>query len=188
VGCTHNAARWPFQPDDRIVGVGSEREHVTTLSGLVTALRGRGGAVPIQVMRGGREIQILANPSWQPSVVARRGVLVDGALIAPIAFEDSSALTEPARLIVQSVAPGSAAEALGIGGLDIVQSIDGQRFDDLELLIGYLNRHQSGAPIRIVFRRLSDSLSRWHEFHVRDLPGVETQVIGPEPQLLSSGH
>jgi S1-C subfamily serine protease len=187
VGCTYNAARWPFHPGDRIVAVGSDREQVKTVSNLVTALRGRVGSVPVRVMRERREIELRVNPNPRPSVIARRGVSLDGALIAPIAYEDSSSIQEPARFVVQSVEEGSAASTLDIQKMDIVQSIDGRHFEDLDSLIGYLDHHRSGSPVRLVFRRMSGSSNRWFETHVRDLPNADTRVIGPEPQLVSSG-
>jgi len=177
VGATHNAARWPFQPGDRIVSVGGEPEPVTTVTQFITRMRGRLGAIPIRVMRGGHELEILARPNRRPSVIAQRGVSIDGALIAPIALEDLTALSEPARLFVHSVEPGSAAEGLDMVPMDIIESIDGHGFDDLDSLLGYLRQHQAGAPLRIVFRRFGQSTNTWFEFHVRDLPGLEIQVI-----------
>lgn len=187
VGGTFNATRWPFQPGDRIVSVGREREQVTTIHNLVTALRGRVGAVPVHVLREGREIEIRAFPSPRPSVVARRGVSLDGALIAPMAFEDSVALGEPARLVVQFVEEGSVASSLDIEELDIVQSIDGRHFDDLDSMIAYLELRPKETPVRMVFRRLGGGPRRWFAWHVRDLPNEDTHVVGQEPQLLSNG-
>lgn len=187
VGDTHNAARWPFEFGDRIVSIGREGEPVKTVSGLITALRGRAGPVPVRVLRNGREVVILAHPDPRPSVLARRGVSVDGALIAPMAFDDTTALGEPARLIVHFVEDGSAAMSLDIQKLDIVQSVDGRPFDDLDSLIAYLDQHRNGRPVRVVFRRMSDSPTRWFELHVRELPNTDTHVVGPEPELLSTG-
>ena len=186
VGATHNAARWPFQSGDRIVSVGSERESVATVTQLLTAMRGRPEVVPIRVIRAGREVEILVRPSRRPSVIGRRAVSIDGALVAPIAFEDMTALSESARLLVHSVEPGSNAEGLDIGPMDIVESIDGRRFGDLDALLTYLRQHQAGAPLHVVFRRFSESANSWFEFHVRDLPGKEIQVIEPEPHVLTS--
>ena len=185
VGTTYNSTRWPFRPGDRIVAVGREREEVKTLSDLVTALRGRAGKVPLRVRRGGKEIEITVNPNHRAPVVARRGVAIDGALIAPSAFEDVAALSEPSGLMVQSVESGSGAEALGVEQMDIVESIDGRRFDTLESLIAYVDRHKAGSPFRIVFRRMSESMTHWFEYHVRDLPGDDTHVVGPETRLTS---
>lgn len=186
VGAVQDTARWPFHPGDRIESVGREREAVTTVTEFVTALRGRRGVVPIRVMRAGRDLELLVRPSLQPSVVSRRAVSLDGALIASFGFEDSAALNEPARLIVHSVEPGSVAEALGMSQMDIIESVDGRRIDDLDSLLGYLRQHHDGTPLRVVFRHLSTSANRWFEFNVRDLPGEETRVIEPEAQLLSS--
>lgn len=185
VGATHNPVRWPFLPGDRIVSVGREREPVATVTQFVTAMRGRRGVVPIRVMRADAETEIRARPCMQPPITARRAVSIDGALIAPLAIEDSTALSEPAGLFVHSVEPGSAAEGLGMSPFDIIESIDGHRIDDLDALVGYLRQHHAGVPLRVVFRRLNQSFRGWLEFHVRNLPGDETQFIGPDPQPLT---
>jgi S1-C subfamily serine protease len=187
VGATHDPVRWPFQPGDRILAVGHEGEPIRTVSNLVTALRGRVGAVTIRVSRAGREIDVVATPSSRPSVLARQGVSIDGALIASFPFDDSKALAEPARLAVQSVEPGSAAEAQSIQRLDIIESIDGIQVEDLAALKQLLQQRLAGSPMRIIFRRMSPSLDRWFEYLVRDLPNAETRIIGPETQLLSKG-
>jgi serine protease Do len=185
VGASYDQSRWPFQPGDRILAVGAERQGIATLSNLITALRGRQGMVPIRVTRHGREVEIRTKPGRQPSVLARRGVSIDGALIAEFAFEDSPSPKERIRLVVHSIEPGSGAEARGLEEMDILQSIDDRRFGDLESLLGYLDRRPKGSPIRMVFMRASDSTDRLFEFHVRDLPGEEVRIIGPENQLVS---
>jgi S1-C subfamily serine protease len=185
VGCTYEATRWPFEPGDRIVTVGVERRPVTTIGSLVSALRGRVGAVPIRVVRAGHEIEIQARPGSRVSVVARRGVLIDGALIAPSAFEDLMAIAEPTRLTVQDVESGSVAEALGLAPLDVIHSVDGRVFDDLDSLVSYLDRRSSEHRLRIVVRRVSSG-NRWFDFHVRELPGEDITPIGPENELLTT--
>jgi PDZ domain-containing secreted protein len=144
--------------------------------------------VPIRVARDGHEIEIRAFPSPRASVVARRGVSLDGALIAPIVSEDSTALTEPAHLVVQSVEDGSAASTEDIEEMDIIQTVDGQRFDTLDALVAYLDRRHNGPPLHIVFRRPGSSLNHWFAWHVRELPNADTHVVGPEPELLSTGR
>lgn len=188
VGATHNAARWPFQAGDRIVSVGSERESVATVTQLLTAMRGRPEVVPLHVLRAGREIEIQARPSRRPTTIERRGVSIDGALVAPIIFEDMPALSEPVRLLVHSVEPASAAEGLDFVAMDIIESIDGRRFGDLDSLLAYLRGRPAGAPLHVVFRRMSDIANTWFEYHVRDLPGREIEVVGPKPQAPGSAR
>jgi C-terminal processing protease CtpA/Prc len=180
VGATYDTARWPFQPGDRIVSVGSDRESLTTLTQFVTAIRGRFGAVPIHIERGRRPLVVMAHPIRRASVVARRGVSIDGALIAPMSFEDAAVLSKSVRLVVQSVESGSSAEVLGVEAMDMLETIDGRHFDDLNGLLAYLDRHQEGVPIRAVFRRVSPAVNRWFELQARDLPGRETRVIEPD--------
>ncbi len=183
VGTTHDKTRWPFEAGDRIVSVGREREPVTTVTQFVTGMRGRTGVVPVRVVRSGREIEVPCHPNWQQSVVARRAVILDGALIAPYSIEDAIALSEPARLMVHSVESGSAAESLNMNRLDIIESIDGRRVSDLDSLIGQLAEHREGTPLRVVFRRMSGNANRWYDFHLRSVPGADIRVIGPEASL-----
>lgn len=184
VGRTYDATRWPFVPGDHILTVGEDAAPVRTMSDLVTALRGVQEAVPVRVTRDGKTVEIKVKPARRPSVVDRRGIIVDGAVIAPIAFEDLSAVNEPAQLVVHSVEPGSPAEALGLGRMDIIYSVDGHAFD-LGALTTYMEHRRQGVPVRIVFRRFSDSVNRWFEFHARDLPGEQVRLIGAESRLLS---
>ncbi len=186
VGRTFDDRRWPFAVGDRIVAVGEEGVRVSTLTDLVRSLRGREGEVPIRIQRGGKDVTIQVRPERRPSVIERRGVRVDGALFAPNAFEDGTTLSEPARILVHSLEPASQAELLGVQRLDVVESIDGRRFEEFDALAAYLRQRPAGAPIRIVLRRMSDRLNRWFDYHSRVLPGAELKFIGPEGDLLSS--
>jgi len=185
VGHTYNSSRWPFEPGDRIEAVGGENIEVKTVSNLVTAFRGRKGPVPVRVMRGDQDTVISVRPEWRVPVLARRGVILDGALIAPMTFEDGALEVDPARLVVQSVEPGSAAAAIDIGAMDIIRTVDGRRFDDLDALIGYLKGRQAASPVKVVFRRGSPNINRWSEYHERELPGKATSTVGPETQAMS---
>lgn len=187
VGATHNDSRWPFQPGDRIVSIGHDGEPVETVTQMVTALRGRTGKVSVHVEREGRDMELECLPALRPSVVARRGVSIDGALISTMAVEDSAAFSASTRLIVQFVEDGSAANSLEIQKLDILQSIDGRQIEDLDALTAYLDQHRN-KPVRAVFRRMSESPHRWFETHVRELPNEDTRVVGPDSELLSSDH
>lgn len=183
VGATFDARRWPFLPGDRILSVGRPAAAVRTPHELVTALRGRTGMVPIRVRRNGSEVELQARPRPRPSVIARRGVVLDGALIAPVVIEDSTALREPAQLVVHSVESGSAAESMGLEDMDVIESVDGQRYGDLDSLIRHLDARAKGAPVRVIVRRYSRSQSRWFDYHVSQLPGDEIEKIGPDSKL-----
>ena len=186
VARTFDSTRWPLLPGDRIVAVPGTKDSIKTLSDLVGALRGRTGRVPLTVERDGRPLEVVASPLMQPAVTERRGISVDGALIAPIRFDDEANLSEPMSLVVQSVEPASAAEALGVQGLDIIESLDGRRFEDLGALNEYFRQHPQGTPVTVVLRRFSASSSRIFEYHVRDLPGQDIHAVEPEPQLVTA--
>ena len=179
VESTHDPEHWPLAQGDRILGV-EGADSARTVGELVNTLRGRTGNVPLVVERDGRRQTVGITPALRPSLIERRGISIDGALIAPIAFEDALTLREPAPLIVQSVEPGSTAEMLEIGPNDIIRSVEGQRFDDLDRLVEYLTGRPEGTPLTIVLRRWSQEQNRIFDYHLRQLPGEDVYLVEPD--------
>ena len=177
VESTHDQKHWPLQQGDRILGVDGA-DTVETVGGLMNELRGHAGRIPLTVERGGKTQVVEVTPSPREPLIARRGISVDGALISSIAYEDALTLREPAPLLLQSVEPGSSAEMLGLAEQDIVRSVDGKRFEDLDRLIQYLLHRPKDAPLTIVVRRWSAEQTRIFDYHVRQLPGEDVHVVG----------
>jgi S1-C subfamily serine protease len=178
VARTHDRDRWPLEPGDKFLAVGAERSAVTTYSQLITALRGRRGSIPVLVRRNGKETAISVKPNWREHTVARRGLLLDGALIAPLAMDYERDLTAPPELIVHSVDPSSTAAALGIEEQDELLSVDGLPFHDIDALSTHLGARKSGARVRLMLRRASLQTRRWHDYHARVLPGEDVSIVG----------
>jgi serine protease Do len=188
VGKSFHPERWPLRFGDRIVSVGEDTTRVETLSELVTALRGVQGSIPVRLERDGRTIEVPVRPLRREPVTSRQGVVIDGVLVAPMSFEDQSTLAEPVHLVVQSVEPGSVGESLQLAEMDLIQSIDGRTFTDLRSLLEYLGGRKEDAPLKVAFRRGSDSPGRWFELHARELPGEEIRLVGESTGLLSGAR
>ena len=179
VQSSYDSKRWPLEEGDRIVSL-EGGDSLGTLSDLVTALRGRSGRVPLTVERDGKRQTIAINPVSAAPVVERRGIEIDGALIGPVSYEDARALREPACIIVQSVEPGSTAEMAGIEQQDILRSIDKKQFEDFDHLVAYLRSRSTSTPLSIVFCRWSGEDSRIFDYLIRELPGDDMHLVGPE--------
>jgi serine protease Do len=180
VGVSNDPKRWPLEPRDWIVAVAGG-DSLRSLSELVTALRGKSGPFDLAVNRDGHRRTVRIDPQPSPSVIARHGVSIDGALIASVSFDDATSLRVPAALMVQSVEPGSSAEMLELEQEDLLWSVDGQRFDDVDHLIQYLGTRKPG-PIEIVVRRWSGDEDHIFEFNIRELPGEDIHAVGPNPE------
>jgi S1-C subfamily serine protease len=181
VGYTHDADRWPFRPGDCILRFAEGGDPLNSLTDLVSALRASGGAVPLVVERDGREVTLTVRPELYPPVTARRGLRVDGALIAPVMIEDSAVFRDLPRLVVQSIEPGSRAEALSIQSGDMLWSVDGRRVADLDSLTALIQGRTDGAPLTTLLLRGSGRNHRLFDCHVRELPGEDIQAVGPPP-------
>jgi S1-C subfamily serine protease len=185
VARSFDEARWPLRGGDRIVRVGRGADTLETLHQLVTALRGRTGRVPVEVAREGKRVVVEVSPEPRAPIVGRRGVRLDGALIAPMSFEDGAVLGERTPLTVHSVESGSSAESHGMQRGDLLESVDGRHFDALEALTEYLQQPRDGAPLRAVVRRWSPQTRRMFDYCGLELPGSEIEMIGPGARLLS---
>jgi S1-C subfamily serine protease len=180
VARSFDSRRWPLEPQDRILGVGGASGELKTITDLVSALRGRTGSVPLMIERRGRRQRVEIDPEPRPLTVDRRALVLDGALIAPASFDDEVSLREPWRLVVQSVEPGSAAEMLGLEQWDVIKTVDGRSYDDLDSLATHLGSMSADAPVHVVLARTSPVQTRIDDYHVRDLPGKDIAMIGPE--------
>jgi PDZ domain-containing secreted protein len=96
----------------------------------------------------------------------------------PIAFED--ALTSGTGSAHRAIGGQPTAEMLEIGPNDIIRSVDGQRFDDLDRLVEYLTGRPEGTPLTIVLRRWSQEENRIFDYHLRQLPGEDVYLVEPD--------
>lgn len=186
VGQTHDPQRWPVRPGDEILGIEGAADTLRNLGDFVTALRGRRGTVRLRVRRGGTPLVVTVKPEPRPSTIARWGVSVDGALIAEMPFEDGAALVSTPGLMVHSIEDGSMASSLDVEKQDLIESVDGRPFNDLPALSKYLAERKGGSPLRLVLRRWSPSDHRIFDYHVRDLPGDEIELVGNPAQSVAA--
>jgi S1-C subfamily serine protease len=185
VASSFDSTRWPLRPGDRIVAVEGRDEPLERLHDLVGALRGRSGQVRLTVERDSQEIAVKVRPTMQAPMLGRRGLSIDGALIAPIDFEDLTNTPLAARLMIHDIEPATSAHTLSLRAMDTIHSIDGRRFDDLETLAAYMHRRPKG-PVAIIVRRFSGDMYRMFEYHRRELPGEDIHAVGGETEAIAA--
>jgi S1-C subfamily serine protease len=183
VGNTLDADRWPFQPGDRILRVARSGGPLQSLTDLVSALRASRETVPLVVERDGREVTVPVRPALYPPVTERRGVRIDGALIAPKVLADGDLIGFAQRLMVQSVEPGSRAEALSVGVGDVLWSVDGRQILELDSLAALVGARPSSEPLSLVLLRFPGQNGHLLGWHIRELPGEDVRMVGAVPEL-----
>ena len=99
-----------------------------------------------------------------------------GILIAPPDFRDEAEANLGKLLAVHYVADGSPASAQGLQLWDMIKSVDGRPFHDIDALLSYLN--QRNRPVRVVIKRLSESNDNIYEYHEFELPVEDLKLIG----------
>jgi S1-C subfamily serine protease len=185
VGETFDAQRWPFQTGDSIVAVAGAAARISSLDDLIGALRGRSDAVHLTVLRNGRPAEIVVRPQLRDDLVDRRGISIDGARISTLEFDDQAAVPLRSRLLIHSVESGSVASIRGFESGDYIHEVDGRRFDSVDSLATYV-RARAGHPLTVVLRRGSPDQYRVFDYHLRELPGDEVNLIGPDGTTTAS--
>jgi S1-C subfamily serine protease len=142
--------------------------------------------VRLRVRRAGAPVVVTVKPEPRSSMLTRWGVSVDGALIAEMPYEDGAIFVNVPGLMVHSVEDGSMASSLNVEKQDLIESVDGRPFKDLPALSKYLAGRKGGSPVRFVLRRWSPYNRSILDYHVRDLPGDEIELIGNPAQSVAA--
>ncbi|HEX9208718.1 MAG TPA: trypsin-like peptidase domain-containing protein [Steroidobacteraceae bacterium] len=166
---------------DEILGLGTSTQAITTESDLMDALRGELGAISLKVRRDGRDVEIKGRWPAAPSVTAREGLWMSGALVAEAEPLTAGQIAEHPALMVHHVESGSEAEAAGLQDYDLVLSADGAPVDSLPLLLERAQRARSaGRPLALMLLRIgSDMTDEFFRHEQRQLPIEDLEHIGP---------
>jgi S1-C subfamily serine protease len=168
---------------DRILALdGVSLEHGDEAQ-LMKALRGRSGEATLSVQSASgetRDVRIALSPREDP--LARRGVLIDGALFAASNHADIDTLADAPKLMVHFVAPGSLAERQGLEPYDHIVSVDGEPVQTAEELLELLRAERAHAQASLEMLRFVEVEDRFTEYVIARLPGRSSQWISARPQ------
>lgn len=145
---------------------------------LLHALRGQLDNISLTVNRDGSPMTLQGRLPPVPSVLQRHGLYLSGLLIAPPGFRDESEANLGRLLAIHYVEDGSLASARGFEVWDLLKSVDGKPFHEVETLHAYLA--QKTRPVRVVIKRLSDANDKLYEYHEYELPVENLGMVGGE--------
>ena len=166
----------PLQEGDVIQAVVDKPGPIKNATQLIDALRGQTAETTLTILRDGKEMTIKARFEPRPSILQHQGLYLAGMLIAPPGFWDEPEANLGKLLAVHYVADGSPASAQGLQIWDLIKSVDGKPFHDIDALLAYLK--EKNRPVRLVIKRLSESNDKIYEYHEFELPVEELKLIG----------
>jgi serine protease Do len=167
-----------LKPGDTVVGIAGERK-AADHADLMTALRGRTGAVTLAVTRDNAAIEVpvpIINP--QP-VMDRRVLTLAGMLIVERNALDIDYRDEP-RLRIEFVRQGDEAARRGIQQWDQIETVSGQSFTTLAALHDWLKARPAGERLNLMLRRGAGITSRrvGSEFHRYEIRNADVKLLG----------
>ncbi len=168
----------PLQGGDVIQAVADKSGPVKNATQLINALRGQTEETTLTILRDGKVMTVKAHFKPRLPVLQRQGLYLAGMLIAPPSFQDEPEANLGKLLAVHYVADGSPASAQGLQLWDMIKSVDGRPFHEIDALLSYLN--QRNRPVRLVIKRLSESNDKIYEYHEFELPVEDLKLIGVE--------
>ena len=167
-----------LQPGDEIVGVERDSGAIIHEGDLIHALRGHLGNVRLRIKRDGSERVIQGRLAPSPLLTERAGILVSGILIGPNTLRDAMALGTNNGLLIHEVERGTAGQVLEFQPYDVVTTVDGKRYSDVETLFSYLqNAEAAGRPVTVEILRLSDTAMHFFDYMRRDVPIDSLELI-----------
>lgn len=151
-------ADYPLKGGDVVLGLagGPRFEGVPDL---MTALRGRQKSVRLAVRRNGVETEIDAPVIASQSPLMKEAVVVSGMLIDEQDMADAEASSMPALQIIH-IKRGEAAELAGLRVGDMIDDVNGRRFDTVRDLHAWLSARPDGESVKLLVRRRAFSASR----------------------------
>ncbi|MBC7780263.1 MAG: trypsin-like peptidase domain-containing protein [Proteobacteria bacterium] len=173
-----------LEAGDVIRGVVGVSDRVDNDTQLVHALRGRLDGFKLNVIRGGKAIELSGSLPPARRVLERRGILVGGVLIAESRYRDGPDVSAP-LLVVQHVEPGSSGQSAEFGPGDLIESMSGRPVRTLEeLALTIAEQSKTGRVVPIVLRRLGGGQRAYFTFLERPirLTGVELIDLSTGPE------
>jgi serine protease Do len=149
---------------------------------LVDELRGRLSHVALRVQRAGREITVEGSLPAVPLVTERRGLYLSGMLIAPLEVRDAREMHSDPLLLVQHVAPGSAAEIVGVARWTQPTHLNDRPITSLDALYRGLEKlRRRGEPASLRFRQIAAGTDQVRDYYERTLPIENLRWIISDP-------
>lgn len=166
-----------LEPGDVVRGVVGVKEPIDNDTQLVHALRGRLDGFRLNVVRGGKEIELPGKLPAAARVMERRGILVGGVLIAESRYRDGPDVSAP-LLVVQHVEPGSPGQSAEFGPGDLIESMAGKPVRSLEELAGAISEQmKSRRVVPVVLRRLGGGQRAYFSFLERPMPLIGIELV-----------
>ncbi|MEO8225526.1 MAG: PDZ domain-containing protein, partial [Gammaproteobacteria bacterium] len=167
---------------DVILGPAGVKEPPSSAGQLIHMLRGQPKMVQLLVRRADKTISIDATFPPRIAPLERRGLNLDGALLAVSNQTDIESLVSASPVMVHSVLKGSAAGLARLKPYDHLVAIDGVAVRNLEDIEAAVSAHRGGGPVVLEFLRPSGTESSFTLDLLARLPveGLTSVAFTPE--------
>ena len=111
--------------------------------------------------------------------MARRGIYFSGLLIGPTGFRDEAEINLGSPMMIHGVGGATYGEMAGAAPWDFIVSIDGTKFDDMEVLHEYLlGAAQDEHDVTVVTRNIGEDRDQYYQYRKFLIPVVDVRAIG----------
>jgi S1-C subfamily serine protease len=166
---------------DEVIGTTTPVRLLGNETDLVDALRGSLDSVSLKVRRNGQEIEVRGKWPQAAKLTERRGLWIDGALLAEAERTTGGLIVGAPALMVHHVESGSEAESAGLLPFDLLVTADRAPVDSLAALEQAAQRAaREQRPLELMLLRMGSENTDELFIHGRRLLPVEDlRRIGP---------
>lgn len=169
----------PLRVGDVVLGTVGAHGDLENPTQLVDALRGNLANARLRILRRGKRIELDARLRAAPDPLARRGIYFSGLLVGPTSFRDEAEVNLANPLMIHGVDSASYAEMAGAADWDFIVSVDGTKFEDLDVLHEYLlGAARDEHEITVITRNIGEDEDQYYKYRKFVVPVVDLRIIG----------
>lgn len=172
---------WPLKAGDKLLSlVHKPQTKLRNQAGLIHALRGKWGNVPIKILRDGKAQVVKLKSLPRPRMTEWRGLYFSGVVVGNEIFRDNEISNPDDEIFIHDVASASIGSVSDMKAYRYITAVDGVRFHNTKSLCRYLkgaevNKKKVSFVLRS--RRWDYMAASKYSIHNVEIKGAK--LVGP---------
>ena len=173
---------WPLKAGDKLISLEDDpKTELKNQAGLIHALRGKRGEVPVKIVRAGKEQVVKLKSLPRPRMTEWNGLYFSGVVVGNQIFRDNKLSNPDNEILIHDVADASIGSVSDMKAYRYISTVDGVRFSNIKSLC----RRLKGAEIKKKKVRFVLRSRRWDymaasKYSIHNVEIKDVKLVGPQ--------
>ena len=171
---------WPLKAGDKLVSLVNAPEiKLKNQAGLIHALRGKRGEIPVNILRGGKEKIVKLKSLPRPKLTDWVGLHFSGVVVGNETFRDKFITNPNNEIIIHDVADASIGSVSDIKAYRYISTVDGVPIRDIKSLCNKLKASKK-KKVKFVLRSRRWDYMAASKYSIHNLEIKNLKLVGPQ--------